>query len=227
MSVLTSLRLRWARQRCRLPAQAVAFAKPLPVRRAPVDILEILALDFETTGLNTSSDRILSAGWVVIRNGRIELASADEVRVRPDGDAGVGQSAVIHGIVDSDLDDAMDESGLLDVLMPLIAGRVVAAHAAMIERGFLNSLLRRLGGVRLPHTFVDTLNLERRLLEGQGMRAQEYQGALTLPAARARYGLPAHSQHSAASDALACAELLLAQIAMLDGRRRPRLADIA
>lgn len=192
-----------------------------------MNALEILVLDFETTGLDPARDRIVMAGWVLIRHARIELGSADELRVHPEAAAGVGQSAVIHGIVDSDLEDATDEAGLLEALMPLLAGRVIAAHAAAIERGFLHHLLRRHGGVRLPHTFVDTLAVERRLLESRGMPAQAQQDALNLATARSRYGLPPHSQHSALADAVACAELLLAQISVLEGHRVLRLAEIA
>lgn len=220
-------RLAWARRRCRLAVQAEALAAELPAAGTPFDALEILALDFETTGLDPSRDQILAAGWVRVSGGRILMGSAREVRVRPRGEAGVGQSATIHGLLDSDLADADDETGLLAELMPALAGRAVAAHAAAIERGFLRALLLRHGGVPLPHAFIDTLSLERLLLEGKGERPGERDGALTLPVARARRGLPPHGQHSAAADALACAELLLAQVEHLGGAARVRLCDLA
>jgi DNA polymerase III subunit epsilon len=221
------LRLAWARRRCRLAVQAQALALDLPARGTRFDALDVLALDFETTGLNPASDEILAAGWVRIRAGRILLGTARELRLRPRRDAGVGQSATIHGLFDSDLADAGDETALLAELMPLLAGHAVAAHAAAIERGFLRALLRRHGGVALPHTFIDTLAVERLLLEGGGERAADHGDALTLAAARARRGLPpSQAQHSAGADALACAELLLAQAEALGGASRVRLRDL-
>lgn len=228
MIPLQGLRLAWARRRCRLTVEAQALAAPLPPPDTPFDALEVVALDFETTGLDPARDQILAAGWVLVRGGRVVLGSARELRVRPRGE-GVGQSAVIHGLLDSDLADATDEAALLDALMPVLAGRAIAAHAAMIERRFLDALLARCGGVPLPHAYIDTLSLERLLreTEGAGGAAPEPPGALTLPTARARRGLPPHGQHAAGTDAVACAELLLAQVAHLGSGASVRLRDLA
>ena len=223
MNAWSRLRLAWARRRCRLPRQLPALAQPLPAGSTPFTQSQVLVLDFETTGLDPARDRILSAGWVGIEGGRIVFASARELTVRPDDGTGVGQSATIHGILDSDLEQAASEAQLLDALMPALAGAAIAAHAARIERGFLTRLLRRHGGIPLPHAFIDTLLLERRLLEATGRHPEETPGALTLPEARRRHGLYPHTPHSSGADALACAELLLAQVAMLDGSGHVRL----
>jgi DNA polymerase-3 subunit epsilon len=219
-------RLARARARCRLPAQREALAVALPSPATPFEALPVLALDFETTGLDPARDQILSAGWVPIDRGRLRMGEAREVRVRPRGEAGVGQSATIHGLFDSDLAQASDEAALLQALLPALSGRAIAAHAAGIERGFLRALLRRHGGVALPNPFIDTLVLARTVLEGGGGRVDEHGGALTLAAARERHGLAPHAQHSAVSDALACGELLLAQVEALGGGARVRLRDL-
>jgi DNA polymerase III subunit epsilon len=220
------LRLAIARRRCRLPLQAGLLELPLPSPRARLADLELVALDFETTGLDPSRDHVIAAGWVLLRGDRIVLASAREVRARNEHPGGVGQSAVIHGIVDSDLDAAEDIEALLGHLLPDLGGRAVVAHAAPIERRFLAATLRRLGGVALPNPFIDTMRIERRLLDAEGIRPDEYAGALSLDACRARRGLPEHQRHAAGSDALACAELLLAQVARLGGARRVRLREL-
>ncbi|MBX3725260.1 MAG: 3'-5' exonuclease [Xanthomonadales bacterium] len=226
MSLWRSARLAWSRRQCRLPIQQETLTARPPTASTGFDELDIVVLDLETTGLDPRRDQVLSAGWVCVSSGRIELSSAQEVPVRPHGEAGVGQSAIIHGLLDSDLADACDELGLLQILLPILAGRVVAAHAAAIERGFLRAMLHRHGGVALPNPFIDTMKLERMLLEGRGERIEERGDALTLARARARHQLPAHSQHSAGSDALACAELLLAQVENLGGHARVRLRTL-
>jgi DNA polymerase-3 subunit epsilon len=221
--MLERLKLAWARQRCGLPLQQEALARPLPSPRAALAEVELVALDFETTGLDPRRDGIVAAGWVLVRSDRIVLASARELHVRAAA-GGVGQSATIHGIVDSDLDQAEDAEAMLRHLLPYLAGRAIVAHAAAIEQGFLDALLIKLGGVRLPHRFIDTLALERRLLELEGRQIRE--GDLTLEACRARRHLPEHSAHSALADALACAELLLAQVEAMGGASRVRLGDL-
>jgi DNA polymerase-3 subunit epsilon len=186
----------------------------------------MIALDFETTGLDAERDHIIAAGWVLIRGDRIVLASAREVRVRNGSAGGVGQSAVIHGILDSDLDDAGSTEALIEDLLPELAGRAIVAHAAAIERNFLAALLRRLGGVPLPNPFVDTMALERHLVEGGGGKVRELHGDLTLDACRERRGLPDHQRHSAGADAVAAAELLLAQVAALGGAAEVKLREL-
>lgn len=220
------LQLAWARRRCRYPLQSSLLDTPPPARSRRVAELEMVAMDFETTGLDPARDYIIAVGWVLLRGDRIVMASAREIRVRAAAAEGVGQSAVIHGITDSDLDDAETDEDMLAQLLPELAGRAVIAHAATIERGFLNTLLRRLGGVPLSSPFIDTMMLERRLVEAAGGSVRELHGDLTLDACRDRRDLPGHARHSAGADALACAELLLAQLDELGGARRTRLREL-
>lgn len=226
MSLLQRWRLARARRACSLPLQSRLLQQPLPSRGARVADLEVVVLDFETTGLDPQRDHIVAAGWVLVRGDRIVMASARELRVRNGRADGVGQSAVIHGILDSDLDDADSVETLVEQLLPELAGRAIVAHAASIERGFLAALLRRMGGVPLPNPFIDTLALERHLVEGDGGSVRELHGDLTLEACRERRGLPDHQRHSAGADALATAELFLAQVDRLGGAGNVRLREL-
>jgi DNA polymerase-3 subunit epsilon len=226
VSLLQRVRVARARRVCRLPLQQGLLLQPLPPRGARVADLELIALDFETTGLDTQRDHIIAAGWVLIRGDRIVMASAREVHVINRSPHGVGQSAVIHGIVDSDLDDAESSEALIEHLLPELAGRAIVAHAASIERGFLATLLRQMGGVPLPNPFIDTMAIERRLIEGDGGSVRELHGDLTMDACRLRRGLPDHQRHSAGADAVACAELFIAQVAQLGGAETVRLREL-
>ena len=226
MSLLGRLRLGRARRNCRLSLQRKLLEYPLPASSARVSTIEMVALDLETTGLDARRDHIVAAGWVLISGERILMSSAREVRVQNAAAKGVGQSATIHGIVDSDLVDADTAESMLGQLLPELAGRVIVAHAAPIERGFLGALLRRLGGVPLANPIVDTMAVERKLIEATGGAVRELHGDLTLDACRARHGLADYQRHSAGADALACAELLLAQLARLGGAQEVRLREI-
>jgi DNA polymerase III subunit epsilon len=226
VNTLGGLRLAWARRSCKLPVQQRLLEQALPTHRAFITDIELVALDFETTGLDFKRDHIIAAGWILVRGDRILMGSAREIRVRDDTSEGVGQSAVIHGILDSDLNDAEDSESLLEKLLPDLNGRAIIAHAATIERTFLNALLRTMGGTAILNPFIDTMRLERLLIEGSGGNVRDSSGELTLAACRARHGLPEHQQHSAAADAVAAAELFLAQLAYLGGAEKVRLRDL-
>lgn len=183
---------------------AVAF----PPGRADWRSVEFVALDFETTGNDPRSEDIVSAGWVVLRHAAVEVATASRRLVRPSKPM-PERSAVIHAITDDEAAMGEPLAAVLADVLDILAGRVLVAHYAPAERGFLDAGCRRCfgGGVVLPA--VDTLQLGRWRLEREGR--QPLRGDLRLDALRSRVGLPEHVMHDALGDALATAELFLAQ----------------
>ncbi|MBM6399188.1 DNA polymerase III subunit epsilon [Phycicoccus sp. MQZ13P-5] len=177
--------------------------------------LPLLAVDIETTGLDATTDRVLSVGWVPVDGGRIDLGGAGGHVVSDAGE--VGRSATVHGLTDDALARGIPLEEVVAALLGALAGRVLLAHFARIETEFLGAACRRLWGAGLPLEVVDTFELERRALGG-GWDAASDPGALRLWTARARYGLPVYRAHEALTDALACAELYLAQRAALEAR---------
>jgi DNA polymerase-3 subunit epsilon len=212
-------RLRYRKQARGTPLEPF-YAAPLPARGTPWQQLELLALDFETSGLDHRHDRILSMGWVRIRQARIELGSARQVLIQAEGS--VGQSATVHGLTDSDLRQGLSLQAAVRLLLRELHGRVLVAHGAAIELGFLSSACRACFGLPPSLRSIDTLALEQRLRRHQNDR----QGELRLHACRERHNLPSYRPHSAAVDALACAELLLAQAGRIGDETRLRLRDL-
>jgi DNA polymerase-3 subunit epsilon len=186
-----------------------------------------LAVDLETTGLNPRQDHVLAVGWVPIRGGEVVLAGAHEVVVRPPSGDPVGDSATVHGLTDDEVASAPTLTDVLPELLAALHGRVLVAHHTPIELGFLDRATRAAYDARLQVTAVDTLALQQRLLgalHGHGPPA-----SLRLDAARSHFGLPRYRAHRALTDAVATAELLLAQVAELGVRlgREPTLADLS
>ena len=113
-------------------------------------------VDLETTGLSPATDSIIEIGLV--------LAGPDGVAQRrwstlvnpgpgPDGDIEVGPTFV-HGLVAADLTGAPRFDDVADLLARDLAGRVVVAHNARFDVGFLTRALGRSGhlarGARVP-----------------------------------------------------------------------------
>lgn len=189
----------------------------------PYDRADLLAIDLETTGLNPETDEILSVGYVPIAGGRVHLAGAAYHLVHPLGRV-PDETAVIHGLLDGALAEAPPLDKVLPRLLAAMAGRVAIAHHARIERQFLSAACRRLYGRPLAAPFVCTLALERRALILEGRESGD--GDLRLGPTRARYGLPRYRAHNALTDALAAAELFLAQAAHASGTKPARLGSL-
>ncbi len=196
---------------------------PLPERRARVDDLPLLAVDLETTGLDVARDHILSIGFVPVDGTTIRLGGAGQVLVRPP--AGVGDSAVIHGITDDAVRDGVDIEEALAYVLPALAGRVLLAHHAVLEMKFLSAACKRVFGHRMPCVRVDTLELQARIV-APGPHEEPADGSVRLWAAREHFGLPAYKAHEALTDALACAELYVAQINALGDGKTLTLGDL-
>ena len=103
-------------------------------------------------------------------------------------------------------------------LLAALSGRVLLAHFARIETEFLAAVCEKAWGAALPCVVVDTFELERRAVAGS-WGSEPVSGALRLWTARERRGLPVYRAHEALTDALACAELYLAQRAELEAQR--------
>jgi DNA polymerase-3 subunit epsilon len=198
------------------------YAWPFPRPSRDYRDVEYVAVDLETTGLDARRDQILSIGWVVLSADRIRLDTAHHRLLRVDGEIPAA-SAVIHQITDDEAATGLDPARVLPDLLWELSGRVLLAHHARIEIGFLSALCKRLWGEGLLIRAVDTQAVARRLLE---RRQIPFKGSdLRLHALCERYNLPRHGAHNALSDALSAAELFLAQAAHRDTGHRMVLRD--
>ncbi len=183
-----------------------------------IDRVPLLAMDFETTGLSARRDDIVSIGLVPMSLERIRLRDSRHWLLKP-RTALRDESVVIHGITHSEVAKAPDLNTLFITLLEQMAGKVLVVHHRGIERQFLDAALKRRIGEGIHFPCIDTLALEARLHRRHTMnpvaRLFGYRKpvSLRLPESRARYNLPHYPAHHALTDALACAELLQAQIA--------------
>lgn len=219
---LNELRTGWWRYRLRHrdgAAPLLAYlASPPPDRLADWRSARYLALDLETTGGNAGSDDILSFGWLCLDGAQIGLSSARHRLVRPRR-ALSEDNVSIHRITDDQAAAGEPLRAVLADFLHDLQGRVLIAHYSPTEVGFLDAACRACygGGFRPP--VIDTLILARRAAAGQPT------GSLRLAALRARHHLPRYPMHHALSDALAAAELFLAQAEAASARGRTKLGD--
>ena len=189
----------------------------------PLADVPLLAMDFETTGLDPRSDEIVSIGIVPMTLARIQSSASRHWVVRPRGVL-KAESVTFHAITHAQIEGAPDLGMILDELLPALAGHVVVVHCAAIERAFLDAALKARLGEGIAFPVIDTMALEARLhrrhksglFKGLFARMFGHKVAplsIRLADSRARYHLPRYRAHHALTDALATAELLQAQIA--------------
>ena len=179
-----------------------------PAATTAVKQLPLLAIDLELTGLNPRKDHIVSIGWVPIIGQEIVLGKARHYLIN--SPVSVGQSAIYHGVHDSQLTDASDMTEILAQLLSEYRGYIFVAHHSSLDNQFLRTACQRYLGKTPRFRLLDTMQIEwQRLLRQGKVVAQD---ALHLSACLNRHHLPALPSHCAIEDAYGCALLLLSQI---------------
>ena len=176
--------------------------------RTPYRKLEYLVVDLEMSGLNISSDQILSIGFVVVKEQQILLHTARHILVQHE-DINLEATAPIHNIRNIDLLSGIPIEQGLKQLLEQLRNRVMVVHHAPLDIAFLNKACLRCFGVPLDCRVIDTLRLEQKRHRNTSQTVT--QDHYRLHACRERYNLPLAQSHNALTDAIATAELWLAQ----------------
>jgi len=193
------------------------YAKGMVQSDSPISEVPLLALDIETTGLDPNTNGIVSIGLTPMTSNYIASSKAKQWLVKPRF-ALNARSVTLHGITHTTIANAPDLTDILPEFLAALAGNVVVVHHAGIERPFLHAALSARFGEGIYFPIIDTMALEARLQRQkplswwQKLRRQPAT-SIRLADSRLRYGLPPYRPHHAVTDALACAELLQAQLA--------------
>ncbi|MFI8482268.1 3'-5' exonuclease [Pseudomonas sp. NPDC078700] len=184
----------------------------------PLEDVQLLALDVETTGLDAQNHCIVSLGLMPFNLKRIECRKAQYWVVKPKSELS-SESITFHHITHSDIRYAPRLEQVLGELLEAMAGSVMVVHYRNIERSFLNQALQQATGEGLQFPVIDTMELEARIHGSQRKPSwwDRIRGrqptSIRLADSRLRYNLPHYQAHHALTDALATAELLQAQVA--------------
>jgi DNA polymerase-3 subunit epsilon len=181
---------------------------PFPSQETCLSELPILSVDFETTGLNAATDKLLSVGFVSIDKQQIKLGSCYHQIINTKHRLNA-DNVIIHHITDQQKSQGKSLRVVVDALLRALAGKVMLVHFAQIEKQFLRQACLELYGVSPPLMILDTLAMAKRKLDRRDIAYDPQE--LRLSALRHKHDLPNHFAHNALNDAIATAELLLAQ----------------
>jgi DNA polymerase-3 subunit epsilon len=169
-----------------------------------------IAIDIETTGLDPINDQILSIAWVPVKPPMILIGEAQYHEFCIGSDVDLQQSPTIHGLTKAQLSSGGDVKKVLKDLEDKLYGCVMVCHHRSLDWSYLryNRLTKNLHFE--PLGVFDTLSYEKNKMSFDN-DCQLNNSRLTLSACRSKYGLPNYTSHHALDDAIACAELFLAQ----------------
>ncbi len=198
------------------------LSNPFPNKKELITNINIVSLDFETTGLDIKKDRVISIGTVNIEHLGINLESSSHQLIKTNKQL-PESSVVIHQITDTQITDAMSIENALPTLLKKLSGKVMLAHNAKIELGFINKMCQELYGSNFVIPVIDTQYLAKRSFERQN---KAFKGnELRLFNLRRSYNMPAYKAHNALMDAIATAELFLAMVSKISPDENASLRD--
>lgn len=169
-----------------------------------------MVVDFETTGRDAESDRVIEIGLVTFERGR--ATNRQSLLVNP-GIPVPEESRAVHGISDEELAGAPTFETIMPQVLELLQGKLPVAYNATFDRGFLMAEIGRAAptamtpgdlppAARDDVVWVDPLVWAREILkELQSRRLGDVAKHL---------GIPLEQAHRAAGDAEATGRVLLA-----------------
>jgi len=182
---------------------AKEFAADTDWRTAP-----IVVIDFETTGLDPTLDRVLEMGLVTFDGG--ELVGRQNWLINPQIPV-PEEARRIHGISDEDLANAPRFEEVFPEALALLSNRLPVAYNAGFDKKFLHAEFARLGGaldidappaVRDDVVWIDPLVWVREL--------QKYEKGKKLTDVCLRMGIDIGQAHRAEDDSAATGKVLAA-----------------
>ena len=190
---------------------------------APIDTVRFVVLDCETTGLNPTTDRIITIGAVGVENGEIVIQDSFEALLKVLSNTG---SVTVHGVTRDESRMGMDEPQALELLLEYLKDGVIVGHHIGHDIASLDAGYERHWGFRLQNRCLDTMYLALHLQETGAFPGRPAQRHFTLDALCSMFGIAPHGRHTAVGDAFLTAQVFLRLRALAMKHDRGRLAQI-
>ncbi len=163
---------------------------------------DCIALDLETTGLNTRTDSVLSLAAVPVSNGVVQLSQALSLTVRGATDFRI-EAMRHHRLRPLDIANGSALDVALDRLLGMLGNRPILGYAIAFDRAVLDRLVEARHGFRLPNRSIELREVYRdawRLAH-----PEQTEPDLRYESIMAAAGVPVLGRHTALGDAVTTA----------------------
>lgn len=166
----------------------------------PRDAERWIVVDVETSGMDSTQDRLLAIGAIAIAGGRLRPGDSFEA-VLQQSIPSQHDNILIHGIGVQAQRAGTERATALLTFLDFIADAPLLAFHAPFDRGFLVAALEQRLSAPLENEWLDLAPLAQALVpKGRAVSLDEW---------LAHFEIPIASRHSAAADAFATALLAL------------------
>ncbi|MDX1829797.1 MAG: 3'-5' exonuclease [Lutibacter sp.] len=182
-----------------------------------IESTRFVVFDTETTGLNISSDRILSIGAIRIFNNSINVSESFEIYLKQEEFK--IESVEIHGILKEGNLIKQTEKEAIKNFVNYIENSVLIAHHTAFDIEMINAALKRMKLPKLKNKTIDTGILYKKI---KGKKDNHF----NLDILCDEFNIPKHDRHTSSGDAFITALLFLKIIAKLKTERTIHYSDL-
>ncbi len=191
-------------------------------KKTPIEAIEFVVFDTETTGFDLKKDKLLSIGAVRVKNFQLLVADSLDILIAQPIDL-QGKSIEIHGILPSQNQKGLSEKEAVERFLRFCKNSVLVGHHVGFDKSMIDQILKRMIGKKLKNKALDTLDLAMRVNPpGSFVKPGDY----TLDRLSELYHLPLSDRHTAAGDAYITALLLMKLLVRLRKRGVHTLGDL-
>ncbi|WP_372794042.1 PolC-type DNA polymerase III [Lutibacter sp.] len=182
-----------------------------------IENTRFVVFDTETTGLETSTDRILSIGAISIFNNVIDVSDNFEVYLKQNEFK--SETVEIHGILKEGNLLKLTEAEALEQFINYLGNAVLVAHHTAFDIEMINAALKRLNLPNIKNKSIDTGMLYKKL---DGKKDTHF----SLDVLCNEFNIPKHDRHTASGDAFITAIAFLKIVSKLKQERGVHYSDL-
>lgn len=203
----------WKRNKPKVPAKGpewlrAYFEHTIAIdQNAPSRDQDFAVIDLEATGLDTAKDKIISFGFIPLRNFEIWPGKSFQCYIKQDYFD--KETVPIHGILKDDIKDGLSEEDFLKSILPRLSGKVIVGHHVGYDIAMINQALQRHYDTELINPIIDTGVLYKKAYPSKFIY-NKYQSPMpSLDEIAMEFDIQTRDRHSAMGDALTTAFIFM------------------
>ena len=194
-----------------------AHFKNKPPQR--IDEVRFIVFDTETTGLDISSDRILTFGAISIFKNEMDVGDSLEIYLKQE--IFNADSVEIHGILKEGNTIKHTEKEAIISFLEYAKNAILVAHHAAFDVAMINAGLKRMGLPKLKNKVLDT-----GILFKKTNLCKNKEKHYSLDQLSDTFNLRKHDRHTASGDAFLTGLIFLKILSNLKKSRNIKLNDL-